>query len=99
MTEGERMNAEKEIYAAAVRQLVVFGGFPVGPLTGSEILVVDYFPRTCSHNGVEWICNYGDRSDPVDRFSKDMKSEISTAIKRSRTIVQVHRQPGTVRTR
>ena len=78
----ERINAERAIYAAAVRHLVEFGGFPVGPLTNySEILIVDHFPRTCFHNGIEWICDYGDYSDPVDRFSDAMKSEISTAIK------------------
>ncbi len=82
LTEEERIDAEKGIYAAAVRQLVEFGGFPLGRLTGrSEILIVDHFPRTCSHNGAEWTCNYGAHSDPVDQLTEDMKSEISTAIK------------------
>lgn len=65
-----------------MRELVEFGGFPIGPLAGrSEILIVDHFPRRCSHNGAEWRCNYGAYSDPVDRFTEDMKAEISTAIK------------------
>ena len=81
LTEADRINAEGAIYAAAVRQLVEFGGFPVGRLADwSEILIVDHFPRTCSHNGVEWTCNYGAKTDPLDPITEDMKSKISTAI-------------------
>lgn len=76
LTEPERINAEKAIYAAAMRQ------FAEDHLTTfSEILIEDWFSRTCVHNGVEWVCNYGGRSDPLDRLSEDMKSEISTALK------------------